>query len=111
MRPALEKLHPFDEPQMLSLDKVHYYQACAKVPMDVQKAFYGSSAEICLYHVREQVDLLHQLHDYSKSLAEYLELMMRHLILDGRNLYASVAGFALILQRADQDAGEVMSEL
>lgn len=109
--PALEKLHPFDEPQMLSLDKVHYYQACAKVPMDVQKAFYGSSAEICLYHVREQVDLLHQLHDYSKSLAEYLELMMRHLILDGRNLYASVAGFALILQRADQDAGEVMSEL
>ena len=108
---AVEKLHPFDEPQMLSLDKVHYYQACAKVPMDVQKAFYGSSAEICIYHVREQVGLLHQLHDYSKSLTEYLSQMMHYLILDGRNLYLAVAEFAQTLQRAGQDASGVMTDL
>ena len=108
---AVEKLHPFDEPQMLSLDKVHYYQACAKVPMDVQKAFYGSSAEICIYHVREQVGLLHQLHDYSKSLTEYLSQMMHYLILDGRNLYLAVSGFAQTLQRAGQDASGVMTDL
>ena len=79
--------------------------------MDVQKAFYGSSAEICIYHVREQVGLLHQLHDYSKSLTEYLSQMMHYLILDGRNLYLAVAGFAQTLQRAGQDASGVMTDL
>lgn len=109
--PVLENLHPFDDPQMLPLDKVRYYQACAKVPMDVQKAFYGSSAEICLYHVREQVDLMHQLHEYSKALAEYLELLIRYLVLDNRNLYHAVADYVLVLQRAGLEQPEIMSGL
>lgn len=109
--PVLENLHPFDDPQMLLLDKVRYYQACAKVPMDVQKAFYGSSAEICLYHVREQVDLMHQLHEYSKALAEYLELLIRYLVLDNRNLYHAVADYVLVLQRAGLEQPEIMSGL
>lgn len=109
--PVLENLHPFDDLQMLPLDKVRYYQACAKVPMDVQKAFYGSSAEICLYHVREQVDLMHQLHEYSKALAEYLELLIRYLVLDNRNLYHAVADYVLVLQRAGLEQPEIMSGL
>ncbi len=108
---SIEKLHPFDEPQMLPLDKIHYYQACAKVPMDVQKAFYGSSDEICVYHVREQAGLMHQLHDYSRALAEYLGIMMKYLIRENRNLYQAMADFALTLQRAGQDASAIMADV
>lgn len=108
---SIEKLHPFDEPQMLPLDKIHYYQACAKVPIDVQKAFYGSSDEICVYHVREQAGLMHQLHDYSRALAEYLGIMMKYLIRENRNLYQAMADFALTLQRAGQDASAIMADV
>lgn len=109
--PALERLHPFDEPQMLELEKVHYYQACSKVPMEVQKSFYGVSLEICLYHVREQIGLLHQLHRYCRELTEYLELLMKCLVVERKSLYAIMANFVTTLQRADQNASEVMSKL
>lgn len=109
--PALERLHPFDQPQMLELEKVHYYQACAKVPMEVQKSFYGVSLEICTYHVREQIGLLHQLHGYCRELTEYLELLMRSLVVERKCLYTVMASFVTTLQRAGQNASDVMSKL
>lgn len=109
--PAMERLYPFDEPQILALEKIRYYQACARVPMEVQKSFYGASEEICIYPVKEQISLLHQLHDYSRALTEYLEQLMKSLVLDHRSLYGAMAGVVSTLQRADQDASGAMAIL
>lgn len=109
--PALERLHPFDQPQMLELEKIRYYQACAKVPMEVQKSFYGVSLEICAYHVREQIGLLHQLQNYCRELAEYLELLMKSLAVERKCLYVVMASFVTTLQRAGQNTSDVMNKL
>lgn len=108
---GLENLQPFEQIQEPDLDKMKYYQACSKVSIEVQKAFFGSSADICLYHVKEQIELLHQLHRFCRNHAEYLESALKPLVLDRQSLYDMVARLAATVQRMGEDGSAILSEL
>ena len=107
----LEKLDPFDEMQFLPEDKLRYYQACNQVAPEIQKAFFGTSAEICMYHIKEQINLAHQMHDYSLAQADYLEDVLKPIILEENNLYAAMADVVRALQRSGLNSQSIFGEM
>ena len=109
--PAIACLQPFDEPQILSREKLEYYQACSKIAPEIQKAFFSSSKAICVYHVKEQIGLLHQLNDYCIAHAQYLEKIVHPLIVDQQNLYSTIAQIAFSMQRMGVNNSSVLKEL
>lgn len=109
--PQIEQFHPFDEVQMLPEDKIKYYKACNKVATDVQKAFFGASADICIYTLREQTSLLHQMFNYCRAHADYLEQLLSLMIVGQDNLYIMTARLAASMQRMGEDSSVVMREL
>lgn len=104
-------LHPFDEPQMVSSEKMGYYQACSKIPADVQKAFFRSSGEICVYHVKEQIGLMRQIHDCCAAYADYLEELLEPLILEQKSLFDMVAKISSAMQRMGVETTQILEEL
>lgn len=110
LRPIVD-LRPFDAVQTLPVDKVRYYQACSKVASEIQKAFFSSSGDICLYHVREQIGLQRQLYQGCAAYADYLEGLIKPLIIDKKSLFDMVAKLTSAMQHMDVECSQIMKQL
>jgi len=82
------------------LRKAEYYRACAEVPPEIQKAYFGASVVISMTHIAEQAELVRSLQKRCREVAEYLKLLAQPLILDNQSLYSSVLQQASFIQRA-----------
>lgn len=91
------------------LEKVEYYRACAEIPPEIQKAYFGCSGIITMHHIREQAALVGGLISRCKSRAEYLRSLAALMILDDKSLYSSVLQQVTMLQRVGENAAEASS--
>ncbi len=108
---SLENVRPIDLDSEISTEKLSYYQACSKVSLDVQKAYYGASPVICMYHVKEEIEQLQQLRTDCLSYAEYLEELLNPIISDSQSLYTMMSKLATTMQRMGEDISPVLKEL
>lgn len=84
-----------------------YYRACAELPAEIQKAYFGVSAVITSRHILEQVRLVNALINRCRADAGYLKYLAQPLILDNKSLYHSVLQQATMLQYAGENVSEV----
>lgn len=86
-----------------------YYKACAELPAEIQKAYFGTNAVITSRHILEQVRLVNALLGRCRTFAEYLKNLAQPLVLDSRSLYHSILKQATMLQYAGENISEVTS--
>ena len=86
---------------VVNAGQIAYYQACAMVKPEVQKAFYGSSEMIVRYHLSEQIELTRILLEQCEEAAKYLQGLMQPLMLSPRNLYQASMNLTSSLQHMD----------
>lgn len=103
----IEDLDERDELVSVDFEKVEYYRACAELPPEIQKAYFGSSTIIALSHIMEQAALVSTLIEQCRDTAEYLKFLAQPLVLDTRSLYISVLQQANMLQHAGDGVSEV----
>lgn len=88
--------------------QITYYQACAVVKPEIQKAFYGSSEAIIRYHLAEQIELTRMLLEQCEEAAQYLQNLMQPLMLSSKNLYQASMNLTSSLQNMDVSDKESM---
>lgn len=86
---------------VVDTERIEYYQACAVVKPEVQKAFYGSSESIVRYHLAEQIALIRMLLEQCAEAAKYLQGLMQPLMLSPKNLYQASMNLTNSLQNMD----------
>lgn len=86
---------------VVDTERIAYYQACAVVKPEVQKAFYGSSEAIVRYHLAEQIALIRMLLEQCTEAAKYLQGLMQPLMLSPKNLYQASMNLTNSLQNMD----------
>ena len=91
------------------LNVTDYYKACAELPAEVQKAYFGTNAVITSRHILEQVRLVNAMLIRCRTYAGYLKEMAQPLILDSRSLYHSILKQATMLQYAGGDVSQATS--
>lgn len=106
---SIEALETCRDNALSDAEKVDYYRACAEIPAEIQKAYFGCSAVITLHHIKEQVSLVEELVSKCKNYAEYLKSLAGPLILDSRSLYSMVLQQVTMLQRAGESTSEASS--
>ncbi|MCD7826760.1 MAG: hypothetical protein LUH14_12490 [Clostridiaceae bacterium] len=106
---SIEEPDTWDKRDSVNLGKVAYYRACAELPADVQKAYFGANQVITLYHITEQIALINDLLAHCKADAEYLQKLADPLVKNERSLYMSVLQQANVLQKMGENTSEVMS--
>lgn len=58
---SIENLPVFEAEEELNLDKVEYYRACAELPTEIRKAYFGANMVITIQHITEQVEVVNSL--------------------------------------------------
>lgn len=106
---TIESLAEYQEKTQVDLDKVEYYRACAELPSEIQKAYFGCSAVITLHHIKEQAELVGSLITRCKDNAEYLKFLAGPLMIDDRSLYTMVLQQVTMLQKAGEDISKSSS--
>lgn len=106
---SIEELEVRDEQETVDFDLVEYYRACAGLPSEIQKAYFGCSAMITSRHILEQVELVRSLLKQCRKDAQYLKSLAGPLVLDTRSLYVSVLQQATMLQHAGESISDVTS--
>lgn len=96
---------------VVNTQQIAYYQACAVVKPEVQKAFYGSSEVIIRYHLAEQIALTRMLLEQCGEAANYLQGLMQPLMLSSKNLYQASMNLTNSLQNMDISDKESMKLL
>ncbi len=92
----------------VNTEQIAYYQACAVVKPEIQKAFYGSSESIVRYHLAEQIALTQRLLEQCGEAAKYLQGLMQPLMLSPRNLFQASMKLTNSLQNMDISDKESM---
>lgn len=92
----------------VNTEQIAYYQACAVIKPEVQKAFYGSSEVIVRYHLAEQIRLIRMLREQCEEAAKYLQGLMQPLMLSPKNLYQASMNLTNSLQKMDVSSKESM---
>ncbi|CCZ40855.1 cyclic nucleotide-binding protein [Clostridium sp. CAG:122] len=93
----------------VDIDKIMYYRACCEIAPDIQKAYFGASSAISVYHVLEQVKLVNAIIAECGRGTEYLKLLSKPLVKEERSLYMQVFQLANTVQHIGGEAGNVMS--
>lgn len=106
---TIEELEAYQRDDRVNSDKVEYYRACAELPAEIQKAYFGCSAVITMQHIREQAALVGELISQCRNYAEYLKSLAGPLILEDRSLYTMVLHQVTMLQRAGESTSESSS--
>lgn len=108
---AIENISPIDDNQKieLAIEPITYYSACCGIKPDIQKAYYGSNTTICIYHIRDQISLIHQLYNYCEAYTSYIVSLFAGLITDSRSIYANMAKLTLELSRMGVSTKETLS--
>lgn len=86
-----------------------YYRACCEIAPDIQKAYFGASSAISVYHVLEQVKLVNAIIAECGRGTEYLKLLSKPLVKEERSLYMQVFQLANTVQHIGGESGNVMS--
>lgn len=89
--------------------KIMYYRACCEIAPDIQKAYFGASSAISVYHVLEQVKLVNAIIAECGRGTEYLKLLSKPLVKEERSLYMQVFQLANTVQHIGGESGNVMS--
>ncbi|MCH5267883.1 MAG: Crp/Fnr family transcriptional regulator [Lachnospiraceae bacterium] len=98
---GIEELSPLMNWSALDESKIEYYNVCSLLKQEVQKAFYGASEKIAMYHATEQVDLLRSLLERCEADAKYLQSLAGPLIRTDKNLYKSTMQLVTTARRTD----------
>lgn len=106
---GIEDLEEYQAETSKDQEKVEYYRACAEIPPEVQKAYFGCSGIITMHHIKEQAALVGGLISRCKDRAEYLKSLANLIILDDKSLYNSVLQQVTMLQRVGENATEASS--
>lgn len=106
---SIEELAERNKEGAANLDKAEYYRACAELPSEIQKAYFGASPVIAVTHILEQVELVHNLLKQCREDAQYLQSLAQPLVLDSRSLYINVLQQATFLQHAGGNISETTS--
>lgn len=93
----------------VDIDKIMYYRACCEIAPDIQKAYFGASSAISVYHVLEQVKLVNAIIAECGRGTEYLKLLSKPLVKEERSLYMQVFQLANTVQHIGGKSGNVMS--
>lgn len=93
----------------VDIDKIMYYRACCEIAPDIQKAYFGASSAISVYHVLEQVKLVNAIIAECGRGTEYLKLLSKPLVKEERSLYMQVFRLANTVQHIGGESGNVMS--
>ena len=93
----------------VDIDKIMYYRACCEIAPDIQKAYFGASSAISVYHVLEQVKLVNAIIAECGRGTEYLKLLSKPLVKEERSLYMQVFQLANTVQHIGGEYGNVMS--
>ena len=93
----------------VDIDKIMYYRACCEIALDIQKAYFGASSAISVYHVLEQVKLVNAIIAECGRGTEYLKLLSKPLVKEERSLYMQVFQLANTVQHIGGESGNVMS--
>lgn len=104
---SIEELEEPGNEKIVDLGKTEYYCACAGLPSEVQKAYFGTSAVITLHHIREEIDLINALLQQCRQDALYLKGLAEPLVTSDRSLYINVLQQATMLQRMGAAASDV----
>ena len=86
-----------------------YYRACCEIAPDIQKAYFGASSAISVYHVLEQIKLVNAIIAECGRGTEYLKLLSKPLVKEERSLYMQVFQLANTVQHIGGESGNVMS--
>lgn len=104
----IEELTPVVHWGAFDEDKVEYYNACCLVKQEIQKAYYGASEKIAMYHIMEQADVVRSLIERCEADAQYLQGLAGPLVRTDKNLYISVLHMAATAQRTDPSNKQCM---
>ena len=74
----------------LDEEKITYYDILSGLKQDVQKAYFGASETIAVYHIKDQINLLRDLLDQCEADAAYLQSLVGPMFRTDKNLYLSV---------------------
>lgn len=106
---SIESMQEYQKQEPPMLEKVEYYRACAEIPAEIQKAYFGCSGVITLQHIKEQTALVGELLTQCVNAAGYLKSLAGPLILEDRSLYAMILQQVTMLQRAGESASQASS--
>lgn len=106
---SIDEIDEYDHDTVVDIDKVMYYRACCDVAPEIQKAYFGASSTISVYHVLEQISLINILTSECVRGTEYLRKLANPLIKDDRSLYMQVFQLTNTLQRVGEDSAEGMA--
>lgn len=95
---AIDEIEEYEHGTAVDIDKVMYYRACCEVAPDIQKAYFGASSAISVYHVLEQIGLIDILVSECVRGTQYLKELSKPLIKDDRSIYMQVFQLTNILQ-------------
>lgn len=90
----------------VDIDKIMYYRACCEIAPDIQKAYFGASSAISVYHVLEQVKLVNAIIAECGRGTEYLKLLSKPLVKEERSLYMQVFQLANTVQHIGGESGK-----
>ena len=98
---GIEELSPLMHFSSLEENKIEYYNICSLLKQDVQKAFYGASEKIAMYHATEQIELLRSLLEHCEADVKYIQSLAELLLRTDKNLYLSTMNLVATAQRTD----------
>ncbi|MDD7403265.1 MAG: cyclic nucleotide-binding domain-containing protein [Butyribacter sp.] len=106
---TLEELELYREENPSEQELIAYYCACADLPSEVQKTYFGAGEIIATHHILEEISLVNKMFTQCYDVACYLKEMANPLCLDDRSLYTIVLQQATMIQHAGESVSDVMS--
>lgn len=106
---SIDDIEEYEHDTVIDIDKIMYYRACCDVAPEIQKAYFGASTAISVYHVLEQISLINNIISECERGTEYLKKLSKPLVKDDRSLYMQVFQLTNTLQHVGGDSSEGMA--
>lgn len=108
---SVERLNEQKPDEFALPSKMEYHIQCSRIPVEIQKNFFGSNAYVAKQQYADQCQVIPVLIEGSRYFAEWINRVFRALIMDEKNLYAAVGKMALNVRQAGQDGKELSALL
>jgi len=83
MLPALERMEAYQDENPMDKKGFSYYEDLAKIPVDIQKSFFGCSVDITLFHIKELSAYISNLIIDTREVCSYVKEYVSCLYNDG----------------------------
>ncbi len=109
--PGAREIRPIEDFDVNEM-KLEYYKNVIKLPLEVQKQYFGTHSYITRYHLEEQGELLKEIIDSSIEMAEYISKNIKILVNDGvENIFKGLAKLALDINKAGGRNNDIVDEI